>query len=178
MKVLRIIVAIIATGAVLFFIAALFLPGAYKVERSIVVNAPVQTVYNEMRFFKNFHNWSPWLEDDPNMAITITGTDGEVGAKYAWVSEKKKVGSGSLTRVQQVENKLLVSELRIEDWDGVPLAGYTFEAADGGTRVTWYLEGELSFFMRPMGLLMERMTAGDYEKGLKKVKVHIEGLPS
>lgn len=178
MKVLRIIVGIIAVVAVIYFVAAIFLPGTYRVERSIVVNAPVATVYNEMRFFKNFHNWSPWLEHDPGMAITITGTDGEVGAKYAWESANKNVGAGSLTRVQQEENKLLVSELRIADWGGVSKAGYAYEEVTGGTKVTWYLEGTLSFFMRPMGLLMERMTAGDFEKGLQKVKTHIEGLPS
>lgn len=178
MKALKIIVAIIAVVAVLFFIAAIFLPGTYKVERSIVINAPVSTVYNEMRYFKNFNNWSPWIEHDPNMATSITGTDGEVGAKYGWESKNESVGSGSLTRIIQEENKLLVSELRIADWDGVSKAGYAFEEANGGTKVTWYVEGTLSFFMRPMGLLMDKMMSGDFEKGLQKVKTHVEGLPS
>jgi len=178
MKILKFLSIAIGALVVLFLLASALLPSAYKVERSIIVNAPVSSVYEEMRYFKNFKNWSPWYELDPEATITITGTDGEVGCKYAWSSKKENVGSGSLTRIKQEENKLLVSELYFADFGSTSHAGYRFEPADGGTKVTWFNEGSLPFMMRAMGLMMDGMMGKDFEKGLQKIKTYMEGSPA
>src|SRR5690348_16360263 len=109
MIILKIIGIVLLWLIALFLIVSAILPADYKVERSIVIKAPVSTVYEEVRYFKNFNYWSPWYSLDTTATIEITGTDGEVGAKYSWTSKKDDVGSGSMTRVSQEQNKSLVS---------------------------------------------------------------------
>ncbi len=174
MKILKIVGIVMVSLIALFFIVTALLPDEYHVKRSIVINAPVSTVYSEVRYFKNFNNWSPWLKYDSAMTVEISGPDGEVGAKYSWKSKNQNVGSGSLTRIKQEENKLLVSELMIEGFENTSEAGFEFEEAEGGTKVTWFNNGDFPFKYRILGLVMDKMMGKTYEEGLQKMKTHIE----
>ncbi len=178
MKILKIIGIVLVSLIALFFIVTALLPDDYNVKRSIVINAPVSTVYNEVRYFKNFNNWSPWTKYDSAMVTEVTGTDGEVGAKYSWESKNQNVGSGSLTRIKQEENKLLLSELMIVGFENSSDAGFAFEEVEGGTKVTWFNSGDFPFKYRIFGLMMDKMMGKTFDEGLQKMKTHIESMPA
>jgi len=66
---------IIAAIVVLIILLAAIAPKKYDVNRSIVINRPVNEVFSYLKFIKNQDYWSPWKERDPNMTQNFTGQD-------------------------------------------------------------------------------------------------------
>ncbi len=60
----------------------------YHVQRSIVVDRPVNEVFNYIKFIKNQDEWSPWKKRGLNMFQNFDGTDGEVG----FISKGEEIG--------------------------------------------------------------------------------------
>jgi hypothetical protein len=58
--ILFIIIGIVLLGGILTAVA----PTAMKSERSIVINAPREVVWNNVVMFANQHKWSPWDNKD------------------------------------------------------------------------------------------------------------------
>ena len=42
-------------------------------QRSVVIQAPPASVYQQLISFKNFNAWSPWAKLDPNTRYTYEG---------------------------------------------------------------------------------------------------------
>src|SRR5688572_4553743 len=130
-KILYIILALI----VLYFVLALFGPKHVKVERSIVVNAPAETVKEKLGDFQYFQTrWSPWTEKDPAMTTNYSGAPGEPGHKLAW-SGNKDVGTGEMELVG-FHNDSLIQVLRFEG-QGESQSYYIIKDEGGNTKVTW-----------------------------------------
>jgi hypothetical protein len=70
----------------------------FRVERSIVIDAPPAAVFPHIDDFRAWTDWSPYEKMDPNLAKTYSGPARGVGAAYAWVG--KKAGSGRMEIVQ------------------------------------------------------------------------------
>ena len=51
----------------------LLLPRTAHVERAVVIDAPPVTVFTVLNGFKQFAQWSPWAEYDPQMIVTFDG---------------------------------------------------------------------------------------------------------
>ena len=49
----------------------MMLPSEYKVERSLTMDAPAETILAHVNDFKQWPNWMPWIQKDPNMALTF-----------------------------------------------------------------------------------------------------------
>ena len=82
-KLLYILLALI----LLVVIAIFAISEKYHFEKSIVINAPVEKVYTHISSMKAFNDWNPWLKMDLNLTMNYTGTLGEVGDKYCWISQ-------------------------------------------------------------------------------------------
>ena len=92
-------------------------PKSYHVNRSIIIQKPVEEVFQYLKFLKNQDGWSPWKKKDPNMTQTYTGTDGEVGFVARWEGNKE-VGTGEQEIKKIVENSRIESELRFyKPWE-------------------------------------------------------------
>src|SRR5512138_927765 len=90
---------ILAVFVAVAFLSAIFVasrPSTYKIERSIVVNAPVEKVYPEVVTYQQWSRWSPWANLDPNMAVDYAGPTGATGSVYHWKGNDK-VGEGRMT---------------------------------------------------------------------------------
>lgn len=59
----------------------------YAVERSIVIDAPADVVWQQVNYFENWQHWSPWYAKDSTMEWMLSGTDGEIESGYSWTSE-------------------------------------------------------------------------------------------
>ncbi|HSI89708.1 MAG TPA: hypothetical protein VK927_01265, partial [Adhaeribacter sp.] len=81
--------------ATLLIVVSFFLPGKVHVERSLIIKAGAEPVYQQVNTLKNWEKWSPWHEMDPNMQLSYQGPEAGEGAGYSWVSQE--VGNGSLT---------------------------------------------------------------------------------
>ncbi len=171
MKILKILLfAVIALVIVLVIVGAL-LPAASHVERSIVIDAPPEHVFQHANNFRNFNEWSPWYELDPEAEYTFSGPDQGVGAKMAWQSEHDEVGSGSQEIVQSQANELIKVFLDFGDM-GVADASYILKPQREGTDFTWAFETEHGWNLvsRYIGLMMDKWLGPVYEKGLTKLK--------
>ncbi len=161
----------------LLVILSLIAPKETLVHREILVEKPIDEVFEYVLYFKNQDQWSPWAAKDPNMDKEIIGTDGEVGCISRW-SGNKEVGVGEQELTYVDKNKIIRSELRFEKpFKSVSQAYLEFEEVSGGTEVVWGFHAENKFpgkiFMLFMD--MDKQLGGDFEKGLQQLKKVLEG---
>ena len=89
----------------------------------------------------------------------------------AWQSEDPNVGSGQQEIVESQPETRIRTKLTFDGFDAPSYATFTFEPADGGTRVTWAFDANMDNTVgRYMGLMMEKWVGGDYERGLARLK--------
>lgn len=164
---------IIVVVLVLTIILALIAPKTYEVSRSIELEHAPEKVWEYLKFLKKQQEWSPWAKKDPNMKLTFTGVDGEVGATSHW-SGNKDVGEGEqeITRID--EGKRIEQDLRF-------LKPYKSQSdcymdldklAENRSKVTWGFTGKNKFPMSIIMLFMsmDKMVGKDFEEGLQNLK--------
>lgn len=169
MIIIYIILGIIA----LVLIAALFVSKDLNYEKSIDINSPTENVWDKVSSLDAMDKWSPWNERDPNMQRTLTGTDGEVGAKEAWVSDVKDVGEGSQTIMKIEKPNLLETKLEfIKPFKSTANAYVKLDENGETTTVTWGFKSRISYPMNLMKLFMkfEKNMDKDFGQGLNKLK--------
>ncbi|HVD99362.1 MAG TPA: SRPBCC family protein [Cytophagaceae bacterium] len=172
MKILKYIGIGLGGLIVLLAIIPVFLSSKSYVVRSVVVNAPADSVYNYLSDFKNFKQWSPWQEKDPNMTTSIEGSG--VGAVYSWKGNDQ-VGSGSMTIASADPNKSVTIDLKfIAPWQSQAIVKWSVAPEGNATKVSWEMSQDLSYGQRYFGMMMDKMIGPDFEKGLSKLKANLE----
>lgn len=178
MKILKKILIVLAVIIAIPLIVALFVKKDYKVEREIVIQKPVQQVYDYLKYLKNQDEFSKWASMDPAMKQTYRGTDGTVGFVSAWESESDDVGVGEQEIKGMTEGKRLDYELRfMKPFESTSKAYLTTDAAaDSSTKVTWGFEGNMPYPMNLMTLVMnmDEAIGNDLEVGLNNLKKVME----
>lgn len=159
----------------LILVVGLLLPSKVHVERSIVINAPPSTVFALINDFHKFNLWSPWAKLDPDTQYTFSGPDSGVGAKMAWHSENRDVGSGHHQILISKPDEHIQTALDFGDM-GTAFATFDLAATDAGTRVTWGFDRDNGYNMmgRYFGLMMDKMIGPDFERGLANLKTLAE----
>lgn len=155
-------------------------PSTYHVERSATISAPPETVFAQVADFKKWDAWSPWSKLDPNMKTTFDGTQGTVGATYAWTGNDD-VGEGKMTLTAVDPNKRVDIKLEfIKPFASTAQNGFKFEPAGKDTKVTWFMDGTNDFMGKAMCLVMDmdQMIGKDFEKGLADMKKVAEAAPA
>ncbi len=175
MKVLKYLLFIVLGLGTLWILLCLFAKDAYRIERSMEIEAPTETVYAQVQYFKNFTNWSPWHFMDPDMKISIEGPDGEVGTVYRWDSDDKRVGKGYQKILTANPGRL---EYEVDFGLGVSPSFFSIKGDSSLTTITWVLDMHLPFLMRAGGMLTDINTyvGKDYENGLANLKKYCEAL--
>lgn len=176
MKILKRILLGIAGVIVLLLIIALFVKKEYTLERKVIINKPQQEVYDFVRMFKNQDATNPWLKLDPATKTEIRGNDGEVGAVYAWQSEKVGHGEQRLAAVSSPHE--LHYELHfIKPFEGYGQTDFYFgEAAPGQTKVRNTFSGKMPYPMNLMLLCvdMDKNIGSQLQIGLDNTKAALE----
>jgi effector-binding domain-containing protein len=171
MRALKTILIILLTLLGLFVILGFIGPKSFRVERSLVIAAPVDVVFNRVSKLAEMKNWGPWQAMDKDQVQSIEGTDGTVGAVWKW--EGDTVGKGMQEIVAIETNKSVRTKLTfLEPMEAVNESTYDLEDLGDSTRITWGLQGENDFLGRVMGLfkVMDRMIGPDFERGLSNLK--------
>lgn len=65
------------------------------IERSVVIKGSSSVVKDQMFMYKNFNNWNPFDDEDPNVKSEVIGEEGTPGSKYTW-DGNNKVGKGEM----------------------------------------------------------------------------------
>lgn len=170
MTIVYIILAIVA----LLLIIPLFISKDLNYQKSILIDAPIEKVWQNVSSLTAMDAWSPWNEKDPDMKRTLTGTDGEPGAKQSWVSDSKEVGEGSQTIVALDEPNKIDTKLEfIKPFKSQADAYVKLSDEGDQTKATWGFESSMSYPMNIMKLFMnfESSMDKDFGSGLNKLKM-------
>lgn len=176
MKAIKVILFILLGIVGVLLILMAVAPTAMNSERSVVINAPKEVVWKNIVMFSNQHKWSPWDKKDPNIKITIEGTDGTVGAVNKWEGNDS-VGSGEQTMKKIVPMSSIESELHfIKPFENIAQGFFNVADAEGGVKVSWGFKGEMSRPFNIIGLFMDmdKSIGGDFEAGLASLKALCE----
>ncbi len=174
------IVGGLAALIVVFLIVVATRPDTYHVERSTTISAAPEAVYAQVADFHKWEAWSPWEKLDPKMKKTYEGTQGSVGASYAWEGNDD-VGAGKMTVLAVEPNKRFQVDLHfIKPFDSSAKNGFAFEASGKETKVTWSMDGTNNFISKAMCIFMDmdKMIGKDFEKGLADLKKVSEVAPA
>jgi effector-binding domain-containing protein len=178
MRILKRIVLFVVVLVVLLAGIGMLLPRNVHVERSASIGAPPATVFALVNGYRLFNKWSPWFALDPEAQYSYEGPDFGAGAKMAWASARKDVGSGSQKIVESRPNEMVRVELDFGD-QGLATSTWILAPEGDGTKVTWGCDADMGVgpIGRWFGLMMDRMIGNDYAKGLAGLKSLAESLP-
>lgn len=151
----------------MLLIIGLFLPSEVNVQRSRLMNAEPEAIFQQVNNLKNWPGWMPWSRKDPDMRIEWgKKTEGE-GASYTWFSKKPEVGDGSLVIRSSVPYESVETEMDFRE-NGKARGTFRLEQVPQGTFVTWSMHSEMGSnpMFRLIGPFMDRMIGPDFEEGL------------
>lgn len=178
MKLIRGISLSLAGLIILALVAAAFMPDTLRVERSIVINKPVDKVFDQVVDLGNWQAWSPWMEMDPQAVTQISTPSRGVGAHWSW--DGQKIGKGKLVQEEVEDNKMIRYSLSFEE----PLQStgtdlWMFDsAAVNATQVTWVDEMQMEYPVgRLSALFIKPSLEAQFDKGLLNLKRLVEKEP-
>ena len=178
------IAATLVVAFIVFLAGGLLLPKTVEVERSIEIGRPVATVFTLVDGFASWHEWSPWLERDPELLVAFGGPGSGAGARLEWRGDERQVGAGLQEVVASVPYRRVDIRLQMDQLGDASMR-FDVERIAGGTRLSWRYESALaqgqgalgSIFARYFGLFYGPWVGRDLERGLERIRRLAETLP-
>lgn len=168
---------ILAFIVLVFIILVIVAPKAYSVSRSIIIEKPVNEVFQYLKSIKNQNSWSPWKKKDPNMTQEFIGNDGEVGFISKWKGNKD-VGEGEQEILTMIENESVETQLRFfKPWKSQSIGTLLVDKIeDNQTLVTWGFSGKnpMPFNIFMLFFKIDKTVGKDFEEGLADLKELLE----
>ena len=156
------------------------LDGDYKVERSRLIKANPQVVFNDLIDYKNWKDWGPWYEQDSTLQAQYPEVTAGEGGSYSWTSELD--GDGYMVTRKLVEFKSIEQEIFFKTPFGEMKSNvyWRIKEVNEGSELTWGMSGKMGFFFRYMTKSMVKDMGEMQERGLelfdenimKKMKVY------
>ena len=158
---------------------AAFKDSKVAMDKAVLIDARSEIVFAHINSLELFHSkWSPWSELDPDMEVTYVGENREgMDASYAWKSDNKNVGEGSMTIVESVSNEKVVHNIEFVGM-GSAVAEVSMKEMDGKFQVTWGFVSDIGFMGKVFtsSEAVAESVGKDYEKGLAKLREACEKL--
>lgn len=180
MRMLKKILLTLLVIVLLLVVIAYLLPRHAHVERTKVMAASPEAVFEQVNTLKNWEKWSAWHRKDPNMKLVYEGPASGAGAVYKWESDKSDVGNGMLKIVSSTPYDSLKNEMYFMESKDPAFSKFTFAKSDSGTKVTWTMDADMGMnpMMRWMGLFMDKMVGPDFESGLARIDSITKMMPA
>lgn len=156
--------------AVVLLLAAV-MPKDLNLESEVIIAKPKQEVFDYVKMLDNQKYYSKWVMADPNVKMTMTGTDGTVGAISSWESDMDEVGVGAQEIKSMVEGERIDYELRFKKpFEATDYAYTTFEAIDSThTKVVNGFKSKMPFLMNLMMPVVKKMLTEDMAINMKNL---------
>lgn len=142
------------------------------VSRSIMIDAPKETIHKVLTNFQESTNWSPWLIIEPEAKVAFSESQGEVGSGFSWDGEL--VGEGQMKLVYADENDIETKVHFLKPFKSTSQSIFTLQENENQTEVIWHMQSKLPWFMFFMKNKMQTFIGMDYERGLGMLKEYIE----
>ncbi|MES2836717.1 MAG: SRPBCC family protein [Bacteroidota bacterium] len=175
MNILITILSVVAGIIALLLIIAIFSKKGYSTHCEIIINAPLQKVFDYLKQIKNQDNFNVWVMMDPNMKREFKGTDGTVGFVYGW-NGNKKAGEGEQEIKAISEGKNIEMEIRfVRPMPGIAQAKITTESlSDNETKVTWTSAAPMKYPLNIMLPMIVKLLEKDMNTSLTTLKNILE----
>jgi hypothetical protein len=167
-NVLRVLLLIVVILCVVIWMQ----PDQFHVQRSVVINAPADSLVARVSDLHRWVDWAPWDKYDPQMKRMYEGAPSGVGASYHWAGNNK-VGEGRMTVTDMTPGRKVGFKVEfIKPFAATNDANFDFAPEGNGTKVTWSIQGHENFVGKAMCMIMnpDKMIGPDFEEGLAKLK--------
>lgn|GEM_PF-547723 len=138
MKALKVIGIVLLSPLLIFVCVGIGLSNDIEVRRSLVIKATVAEIHAYVGNLEKWPDWSPWMEVDPSVMVTIGDKSEGVGATQSWEGNN---GGGRLVFTDVDPAKGIAYDLWIDEYVMPSNSTIAYQTIDGGTRVTWVLKG-------------------------------------
>jgi hypothetical protein len=161
---------------VLLLIVGFLLPSEVHIEKSQVIDAPVDRIFRNVYDLRNWEKWSPYKKMDPLMEFSYSNPPVGVGAFYNWSSELPELGNGKLTITELQANKKIVTSVEMEDF-GDAKGQFIFEPYKNDVKVTWMMDSNMGRnpFAKLGSIFMKSAMKKQFSNGLSQLKKVSEG---
>src|ERR1041384_7135810 len=176
LKIVGIIVVVLVVVAAAVVPYAATRPDTFRVQRSASIKAPADRIFALINDYRNWPQWSPYENRDPEMKRTFGGAPSGKGAKYAWEGNKN-VGSGEMEIIDTAPpNKILIKLDFMKPFEAHNIAEFTLDPRGDATNVTWAMHGPVPLMAKVMHMVMDidKMVGNDFAAGLQKMKATAE----
>jgi effector-binding domain-containing protein len=144
----------------------------FDIEKSIVVEAPLEKVREYVEDFNLWNSWSPWTILEPDCNVQVEGNPKSKGHSMAWSGEI--IGSGRNTLDTYSDYRLDYKLEFLKPWKSKADVYFEFEELGDSTKVIWGMHSSMPFFLFFMIKMMKNMVGMDYERGLTMLKAMVE----
>jgi hypothetical protein len=166
-------ISLIALGIIAgILIIAAFKPGEFRVERSLAIKAPPETIFPLINDLRAFTTWSPYEKLDPAMKRKHSGAPSGKGAAYEWEGNEN-VGQGRMEITHSTPPVSVLIQLDfLKPFEAHNTASFTLKPEGDTTVVTWAMFGPAPYLSRVMTVFfsMDNMVGGQFEEGLANLK--------
>ncbi len=175
MNIIFTILLILAGIIALLLLIAIFTKKTHYVKREIIINAPLQKVFDYVKLLKNQDEFNKNAKAGADRKKEFKGTDGTVGYIYAW-SGDKDAGEGEKEIKNIIEGKSIEMEIRFTKPMKVSasIVMETEPLSDNQTKVYWSNGGILKYPLNIMIPMMEKHVKKDMDSSLLTLKSILE----
>ncbi|REC63050.1 hypothetical protein DRF65_07425 [Chryseobacterium pennae] len=165
LKLIGIIILLVIVYAV---VAMLAFSKDYHYEKSIVINAPKEKVWQYAGSLKGYNMWDPFSKEIKNVKITYSGEGNKMGDSYHWKGDDSE---GEQSIIETVPNEKLATQLHfIKPFEGNAKSNIVLAPEGNGTKVTWMIDNELNAMMKIMKPMMDGNMDKMFGQGLDDLK--------
>ncbi|MFI6046069.1 SRPBCC family protein [Nocardia sp. NPDC051321] len=148
----------------------------FEVVRQAVISAEPSRIHGLIDNLREWTKWSPWEDLDPQLQRTYTGPDAGIGAKYAWIGNRK-AGAGSMEVVASADREIGIQLVFEKPWKATNQVLFELNPTESGaTEVVWRMTGEQQGLMKVLSKVLptDKIVGKDFEKGLARLKAVAE----
>lgn len=165
MSVLVLILGVINVAVIAYLLRY---SGRVQCSETRIIDASPAQVYVQVADFRQWKNWSPWLEHQPDAALMLSTPSDAVGASYAW--RGSKIGAGAVKHLELVPHERIEQLLTgSEPFEYQVRAVWTFAEHDGKTKLTLQLKGRMPLAKRLYARTVQGMLGLDFRYSINKL---------
>lgn len=166
--------------AVLFVIVGVVLPDHRNVRHSVETNRPVRLVYDLLNGFQRFAEWHPLRMHDPAIKYTLEGADRGVGAILRFESANEKIGNGTLTITDSIEDSSIEYAIENSAYGTNKTSIFTLDERGKTVDINWEYDVDYGWnlFGRYAGLYVSRTVGDDLKLGLANLTGLLSTIPN
>jgi hypothetical protein len=177
LRVAQIVLGVLLLTALLLAGLGALLPRQWRVEQSVMINAPPAAIHAWVNDLQHWPEWAQWNQAELAPKNEISSPSNGPGARLSWYGRGGRSGSPAAGEVRIIKSEPAAGvwfENRTGDGE-LSHAALTFTPRPGVTEVSWLDEGQLPPIVGGLFLDLFQKRLGQHMKaGLERLKELVE----